>query len=68
MPDQVGQLVAADTEMMCDTGDSAQRIVGIASGSEDLADDRVLRPSEASQCRHRQPNAVTAAVRADGVE
>jgi hypothetical protein len=54
--------------MMCDAGNSTQRIVGIASDSEDLADYRVLRPSEAGQCRHRRPNAVTAAVGADGVE
>jgi hypothetical protein len=46
--------------MVCNAGDSPQRIVGIASWSEDLADYRVLRPRKAGQCRHRRPNAVAA--------
>jgi hypothetical protein len=68
VPDQVGQLIVGDAEMMCDTSNSAQRIVDIASDSEDLADYRVLRPREACQSRHCRPDAVSAAVHADGVE
>jgi len=68
VPGQVGHVIAVDGEMVCDTGDSAERIVGVASRSEDLADYRVLCPRNARQRRHRRPDAVVAAVDADGVE
>ena len=68
VPGQVGHVIAVDGEMVCNTGDSTERIVGVASRSEDLADYRVLCPRNARQRRHRRPDAVVAAVDADGVE
>ena len=47
VPDQVGDLIGVDAEMMCDAGDSAQCIVGVRAWRVDLADDRVLGAGKA---------------------
>jgi hypothetical protein len=54
--------------MVCDAGDSTQRIVGIGTGSVDLADDRMFRPCEARQRRHRRHDPVAAAMLQDRIE
>jgi hypothetical protein len=68
MPDQVGDLPVADAEMMCHTGDAAQRIVGVGTGCIDLANDRMFGAGKTGQCRHRRPNTVTAPVTAHRVK
>jgi hypothetical protein len=68
MPDEVGDLLVGDAEVVCDASDSAQRIVRVRAGGIDLADDRVLGAREAGQCRHRGAHAVAATVLTDRIE
>jgi hypothetical protein len=68
MPDDVGQLLGIDAEMVCDAGDSAQCVVVVRSGGVDLADDRVLGADKAGQRRHCRADPVATLVVEDGVE
>src|SRR5215212_3878138 len=62
VPDQIRGAVVGDAEVMCDAGDSAQRIVEVYPRGVDLADDRVFGSGQAGQCRHRRADAVATAV------
>lgn len=68
MPDQVGRLIVAHAEVVCDAGDAAQRVVGVRTGRVDLAHDRVLGARNARQRRHGRVDTVTALVATDGVK
>jgi hypothetical protein len=68
MPDQIGRLSVDDAEVVCDAGDSAQRVAGIRAWCIHLADDGVLCAREAGQGRHRATYTVAAAVREDRIE
>jgi len=68
VPDQIRGAVVGDAEVVCDAGDSPQRIVDIGARGVDLADDRVFGSGQARQCRHRRADAVAAAVLAYRIE
>jgi hypothetical protein len=54
--------------MVCDAGDSTERVVGVGTGSVDLADDRVFGSRDTRQRRHRRHHAVTAGVPPNRIE
>ena len=76
MPDQVRDSPASgrcpqfigEAPMMGDTGNAAQRVIGVRSGGVDLADDRVFGAVDSGKRAQRRAHAVVAPVPVDGLK